>query len=745
MKFYHKIRFKITLGISLIVLFLFAGLGYSILIDQRHQILDSLNKNGSQLMTVIAKNSIDAIRLYNYLYLEELCITVEQSHGIAFCEIYDTQNNSLVQKSVVDATTLKKERKTGVNILILEHPIVDKKSNHLGKVELGVYLDDLQQKLKNTTIKIIVILICVILFVALSLNLFISKFFITPVLNLSHGASLLAQKKFINVDNKPRKDEIGELIKNFDIMSDNLKQSFEKIEKQNIELSQSENKFSEVFKLSPNAYSITRVSDGTFIEINNSFTKVFGYTKEDIKDNAVLTTGYFVSKYERKRVAAKLLIEGRLENEETQYKTKDGRILDILISSVIIEIGKEKVILAEAVDITQQKRIKGELKESEMRFQQAQKMESIGTLAGGIAHDFNNILFPILGHTELLLCDLPTNSSFYESLNEIYASSMRAKELVQQILTFSRYEKHEVKIVKIQPILKETLKMIRATIPASIEIIQDINENCGPVKADPTHIHQLLMNLLTNAFHAVEDNVGQIKVNLYRIELKTSDLINQNMIPGSYNCIAISDTGMGMDEKTRTKIFEPFFTTKELGKGTGMGLSVIHGIIETIGGGIDVLSEIGKGTTFIVYIPGIRSTAKEQSLQIDEPVPEGTERILLVDDEESILNMVSKMLQRLGYTVNSCTDSNEAFKLFYSDPEQFDIVITDMAMPVMPGDILAAELLAINPDIPILLCTGYSNEKQKANIDTIGVKGILDKPVVMKDMAKKIREILDKQ
>ncbi len=896
MKFYHKIRFKITFGVVLIVLILLVGLGYSILIDQRRQIMDSLRSNGEQVMTIIAKNSVDAIRFYNYLYLEELCITVEQSHGVAFCEIYDTQENSLIQKSTMETTTLKKERKTGINILILELPILDSKTNHLGKVELGFYLDDLQKELKSTTIKLIIVFTIVILLVALSLNVFLSQLFITPVLNISHVAGLLARKKFVNVDIKPRQDEIGELVKNFDIMSDNLKENFAKIEKQNQELKQSENKFYQVFKLSPNAFSITRISDGAILEINRGFTEIFGYSNQDVKGKKSIEFNIWPSESERKRVLEKLITERKLKNEETQYKTKDSKIFDAYVSSVIIEINNEQVILSEVMDITQHKKAEEQLNLSNMRYQtifqnspiplweedftevyqyldelraknvydfreyiksnpsflercsqkvkildvnqavlklhdaktkedllgnlatiftktsyetfkeeiialskgfldfesegevktlsgerkaiflkmtidkehndsfrsliatiditdrkqmeerlkQAQKMESIGSLAGGIAHDFNNLLFPIIGMSEMLLDDLPQNSLEYENAQEIFNAGKRAGDLVKQILAFSRQSEHKMTPVRIQNILKEVLKLSHSTIPSNIKILQNIQQNCGLVMADSTQIHQIAMNLITNASHAVEDQNGVINIELKELTLKKDDLPDSELQPGPHIRLSVSDNGGGMNQSIQKKIFDPYFTTKEKGKGTGLGLAVVYGIMQEHKGDIKVYSEEGKGSTFNVYLPLMKTNATPVLDNRSSKLQTGTEKILLVDDEISVAKLEGQMLSRLGYQVTEQTSSVDALNRFKTNPEHFDLVISDMTMPNMTGDQLAKEILSIEPDMPIIICTGFSERVNKEQAEVIGVKGFLMKPVGKYDMAHMVRNVLDK-
>ncbi|MDA3791019.1 MAG: PAS domain S-box protein, partial [Desulfobacula sp.] len=472
---------------------------------------------------------------------------------------------------------------------------------------------------------------------------------------------------------------------------------------------------------------------GEFLEVNEAYSSMIGYSRDELLTMSIMDVESVEDPEETKKRIEKIIRTGS-DRFESKHRHKKGHIIDVEVSTTYTQ-DSSGMFFVFLRDITDRNKMDAQLR-------QAQKMESIGTLAGGIAHDFNNILYPILGHTEMLLDDVPEGSPFKESLNEIYTGALRAKDLVKQILAFSRQESSELKLMKMQPIVKEALKLIRSTIPTTIEIKQDIHPDCGVIKADPTQIHQIVMNLATNAYHAMEETGGELRVSLKEMEFGTLDLINPNMAPGGYACLIVSDTGVGMDKKLTAKIFDPFFSTKAVGKGTGMGLSVVHGIVTVMGGTIQVYSEPEKGTQFHVYFPIEKSSFEEQVTHSTAKIQSGTEQILLVDDEEAILKMEKRMLERLGYQVTSRTSSLEALEAFRVNPDKFDLVITDMSMPNMPGDKLAGELTKIRPDIPVLLCTGFSETISEEKALSLGIKGFLLKPIVMKDLSHKIREVL---
>ena len=384
-----------------------------------------------------------------------------------------------------------------------------------------------------------------------------------------------------------------------------------------------------------------------------------------------------------------------------------------------------------------------ELKRLESQLQQSQKMESIGTLAGGIAHDFNNILFPILGYTEMMLDDAPAGSTQEKHLNEVYHGAQRAKELIKQILTFSRQDTGELSVVKMQPIVKEVLKLIRSSIPSTIDITHDIHPECRMIKADPTKIHQIIMNLATNAYHAMQETGGELRVTLKETQVANPDSAAPGIMPGLYNCLTVSDTGIGMDNHLIEKIFDPYFTTKEKGKGTGMGLSVVHGIVSGMGGAISVTSEPGNGSRFNVYFPAVREMAPGRKTDEIDVIQGGSERILLVDDEVSIITMLKQILERMGYQVTADSNPADALIRFQSDPFSYDLVITDLSMPKMSGDQLAEAVLSTRPDIPIILNTGFNDQLDSEALERIGVHGLLLKPIVKTELAQAIRNVLD--
>ncbi len=393
-----------------------------------------------------------------------------------------------------------------------------------------------------------------------------------------------------------------------------------------------------------------------------------------------------------------------------------------------------------AKDITDQTALQEQLR-------QAQKMEAVGTLAGGIAHDFNNILSPIIGFTELTMEQLGSAHPTAADLTEVLRAAQRAKELVKQILTFSRQSSHERKPLQIHLVIREALKLLRATLPTSIEIRQQIPADCGTVLADPTEIHQIVMNLCTNAYHAMRtSDAGVLHVHLSRLALDESDTKTSvlGLAPGPFIRLTVSDTGCGMDHATQEKIFEPYFTTKPQGEGTGMGLAMVHGIVKSCGGHITVHSEPDKGALFHLYFPAILESLPAEEGGLDPALPAGqNEHILVVDDERAIMELNRQILLMLGYRVTGFTSSEEALRAIRADAPAFDLLLTDMAMPKINGLDLIREAQQRRPTLPVILCTGFSERINDGSVHRLGIHGYLLKPMLIKDLAVAVREALD--
>ncbi len=418
---------------------------------------------------------------------------------------------------------------------------------------------------------------------------------------------------------------------------------------------------------------------------------------------------------------------------------KQGKELWFRINAVLITWEDQPATLCFLRDITQEKKLEGHLR-------QAQKMEAIGTLAGGIAHDFNNILFVILGYTEMSMDNVSHESPVYDYLEQVLKASNRAKYLIFQILTFCRRSEQEKVAIKIQPVIKEAIKLLKVSLATNIEIRQKIENSCGKVMGDPTQIHQIIMNLCTNAYHAMKEKGGILDVKLAETDIGDEDMIGETKPrAGRYIVLTVSDTGYGMPRWVIDKIFDPYFTTKPKGEGTGLGLAVVHGVVKSMNGYITVESEPGKGTKFQIYFPRIEADEiKSQESVSDDTLPGGQEHILVVDDEYQVAQMLREMLTLLGYKVTAMTDSAEALNLFCNDPKAFDLVITDKTMPKMTGLELSHNILLIRQDIPILLCSGFSDTASKEKLKSMGIQDLIMKPVNKREIAVTIHRIINR-
>ena len=479
--------------------------------------------------------------------------------------------------------------------------------------------------------------------------------------------------------------------------------------------------------------------DGAFTYVNPVWEKILGHKVAEV------TGKYFIDFVPEEDAKKYVRLFKRIRNKKETlmdvtgtFIHKDGsvRLFNLSGAANLDSEGKVTGMVGLLKDITEQQKLQTQL-------QQSQKMEAVGTLAGGIAHDFNNILSAIIGYSELTLLEVPGGTKVQQNLTEVLRASQRAKDLVKQILSFSRQNEEKLKLVEVKVIIKEALKLLRASLPATIEIRQQIDPNAGIIEADPTQVHQLMMNLCTNSAAAMCEEGGLLEISLMKVDIDAlSTTMYLDIEPGSYLRLSVHDTGDGMTPEVLERVFDPYFTTKEKGKGTGLGLAVVHGIVKRHRGGITVETAPGKGTAFHIYFPRVQQEIEAVETAEVQSLPRGHECILLVDDEEDLIEIGAQMLSHLGYEVATRSDGAEALEAFRAQPERFDLVITDMTMPNLTGDRLAKELIKIRPDIPIILCTGFSERISEQKAKEIGIREFSMKPFVMRDLAETTRRVL---
>jgi PAS domain S-box-containing protein len=509
-------------------------------------------------------------------------------------------------------------------------------------------------------------------------------------------------------------------------------------------LQESEERFRAISEFSHHAICIIDET-ARITWVNNRMLEISGYSREQVLGGRTFldflapeSSDFVMSNYLK-------FINGEVYQHHYHFNIirADGanRLIEKYMTDYADKHGRKHLIIS-MIDVTDQKLAEDERKAMEEMLRQGQKMEAIGTLSGGIAHDFNNILSSVLGYAELALDTVEMETPLERYINGIYQAGIRARDLVRQILVFSRKSEKELKPVQVNQIVKEVLNLLSSTTPSNIKIEHNIDSK-SLILSDAVQVHQVLMNLCTNAVYAMEDTGGTMTINLTDVMLDGIFVTPYpDLHPGNYIKLEVLDTGTGMTPDILEHIFDPFFTSKKPGEGTGMGLSVVHGIIKSSGGAILVDSTPGNGSSFTVYLPVLQNKSAVE-IEPMTALSHGNEHILFIDDEARIADISEEILKLLGYRVTIRTSSLEALELFMHRSNDFDLVVTDMTMPNMTGDRLAIELMKIRPNIPVILCTGYSKKVSDKAASNIGIKALVYKPIVKADFAKTIRKVLD--
>jgi PAS domain S-box-containing protein len=574
-----------------------------------------------------------------------------------------------------------------------------------------------------------------------------------PVIALSRAAEDLAAGRLQADLPVTGTDEVGELTRAFNSMRHSVQQAQtdlreanrtleQRVQERTAALQESEMRFRTMVETAPNGILIYDAEKDRFVEANTRSCELIGYTREELMQKS-WTDISAASQPDGRPAEDKIkpLVEEALEGrprfqEWVLVHSKGQKILVEMWLNPIFFAGR-RLIRASLADINERRQL-------ELQLQQALKLEAVGTLAGGIAHEFNNILSIILGNAELAKEFVNASTPVRANMEEIIAACLRGRDVVHGLLSFSRKSEHKKMAVDIVPIIKETLKLLRSSLPANIEIRQEISNQSCIIMADPTQIHQVMINLGTNAAHAMESG-GTLTVGLRAETFEPGSILpHAKLNPGSYVHLWVHDTGRGIEPENLDRIFDPFFTTKDVSKGTGLGLAVVMGIVDNHKASIFVKSQPGQGTAFDVYFPAIESFTPEPVLR-PQALPGGKERILFIDDEKSIAEIAQVLLERLGYSVNSITDPIKALELFEKDPDSIDLVITDLSMPHVTGEQLAIRMLRRKPDLPIILVSGYSDRMNKQRAEELGIRLYIQKPLDRRKLAFAVRQILDQE
>lgn len=502
-------------------------------------------------------------------------------------------------------------------------------------------------------------------------------------------------------------------------------------------------RFSKAFWASPDAMVIMDLEDERLVEVNEGFALLYGRDSSQIVGRTSASLGMHVDGGQRGHYLERLRAEGRLREEPLSFCTADGAVRELLMSAEVMEVSGRLHAVVDLRDVTEQRRLEAERRSLEAQLRQAQKLEALGSLAGGIAHDFNNILTAILSYSELALMDLEGDGELRTCLNEVRRAGERARDLVRQILSFSRVNREEQKVQCLGPVVAEAVRLLRSSLPATVRIEEEgLEDETLVVRANATQLHQVVMNLGTNAVQAMADGRGLLSVRLRRADVARSR--GAPLQPGNV-CIEVFDTGCGMPPEVKARIFEPFYTTKAAGVGTGLGLAVVFGIVQSHNGLIEVESEEGRGTCFRITLPldpgEVLAEARE-----DRVLPRGRgESVLFIDDEPSLCQFAKMLLTKLGYRVTTCTNPLAVLEMLVPERFDYDLVVTDLTMPHFTGLDLTRRVRDAGLKAPVILCSGLPLQWTRSHLDELGLAGVLPKPLTAFSLTWELRRVLDAQ
>ncbi len=625
------------------------------------------------------------------------------------------------------------DRKTTPGWRLSRTRILRKDQREIGSVSLYFNDGSLLSARSNTIRTALVLTLVIIGIMVVCVNLFLHYWLNRPFEQLIMGIRRIASGDYGNPLPSPPQTELAAITHEVNIMA-------RQIATKNEELARSEKKYRSIFDGAQEGIFQSTVN-GRFLTANPAMARIFGYDspQELIRSCTDIPDQLYVDPIQRQKLINRLRRGERVTRFTARFRHRDGHTLWVSLNARGIPgpDGDLQYIEGMLEDITEQKKMEEDLR-------QAQKMEAIGTLAGGIAHDFNNILFAIFGYLELAQAQAGNNHQLSDSLDRALEGAKRARDLVRQILTVSRKAAREVRPVRAADIVVEALGLLRSSIPATVDIRQEIGST-ATILADPTQIHQVVMNLCTNSYHALGSGSGTVRVSLRDVTVDPdTPATGTDLAPGRYVLLEVEDTGCGMDEETLAKIFEPYFTSKQQGKGTGLGLAMVHGIVESYQGRITVQSRPGAGSLFRIFLPaaGVEAVELPRQAALAGHDNTGRERIMLVDDEPMIRSLLREYLATCGYRVRAFASGEAALAAYAEAPDSWDLLITDMTMPGMTGIELAGKIMKIRASQPVILCTGYSAALNREQHQASGIRAYLQKPVTMEELSRCVSQVL---